>query len=69
MRELTPLSQAEFRELTFDVIGEIFAIRNAMGRFFDEGVYQAAVAKRLDEVLTEVQVRVTFGDFCKLYPD
>jgi hypothetical protein len=63
MRELTPLSQAEFRELAFDVMGEIL---QSVMRW---SVYQAAVAKRLDEVLAEVQIRVTFGDFFKLYPD
>jgi hypothetical protein len=63
MRELTLLSQAEFRELVFDVRGEIL---QSVMRW---SVYQAAVAKRLDEVLEEVQIRVTFGDFCKLSPD
>ena len=39
------ISQDEFSELSFEVMREVFAIHNEIGRFFDEKIYKATGMK------------------------
>lgn len=62
------LNQDEFGAVAFDVMHHAFAIHNEMGRFFDEPVYQAELARRLgDRACREVFVRAIYDDFEKPY--
>ena len=65
------MGQEEFHAIDRIVMGEVFAIHNAMGRFFDERIYQDEIAHRCAilglEVMREVEVRVKHQDFQKSY--
>jgi GxxExxY protein len=60
-------TQQEFGELSYEVLHEVFAIHNQMGRFFDEKIYKAGLAARRDDVLLEEPIEVTFRSFTKQY--
>ena len=64
---LTILSQAAFAEVSYSFMAEIFSLHRELGRLFDEKVYKNAVASRLDDIQTEVEIRVVFRDFQKSY--
>ena len=67
---IVSLSQAEFGELAFAVMEQVFAIHNEFGRFFDERTYKRELAARMPGVELEVGVELRHGDFCKmLYAD
>lgn len=61
------LARKEFGILAYEVMADIFAIRNELGRFFDESVYKQALATRRTDALLEVPVDVVFRDFRKRY--
>jgi GxxExxY protein len=66
------VSDAEFREIDFQVMGLAFDIQNEMGRFWSEQIYQNELAYRCTEagfekVVTEAPIRVSFKDFDKTY--
>lgn len=63
--ELVPMEQPEFSRVAFDVMREIFTLRNELGSLFDEKVYQCALVARVEDLFTEVRIDVTFRDFCK----
>lgn len=65
--QLKNLSQAEFAKVSYGVMGEIFILHRELGLLFDEKVYKHALANRIDNLQTEVEIRVVFRDFCKLY--
>jgi GxxExxY protein len=60
------LSQAEFGELAYSVMGCIFQIHRELGRFFDEKIYKRELAYRHAEVQLEVPIEVTHATFKKL---
>ncbi|MCL4205013.1 MAG: GxxExxY protein [Pirellulaceae bacterium] len=64
---LRRLSQAEFGELSYQVMDHVFAIRNEIGRFFDEKIYKRELAQRLPDVRLEEPVNVAFRSFRKTY--
>ena len=64
---LRVLSQEEFGELSFDVMRDVFAIHNSLGRLFDESIYKQALAARRRDVMLEVPIDVSFGPFSKRY--
>lgn len=64
---LRRLSQAEFAELSYQVMNHVFAIHNEIGRFFDEKIYKRELAQRLPGVRLEECVEVTFRSFRKTY--
>ena len=64
---LRRLSQQEFGELSYDVMRDMFAIHNELGRFFDEAIYKRALAARRDDVRLEEPIDVTFRTFTKQY--
>lgn len=65
--ETRRMSQAEFGAVAHEVLRRVFEVHNEMGRFFDESIYQQAVAAGLSRARTEVPIEVTFGDFRKEY--
>lgn len=65
--ELVRLSQAEFAEVAYGVMAEIFTLHRELGRLFDEKVYGNALTERLDNVQSEVAINVSFRDFQKKY--
>src|SRR6185436_18963094 len=65
------LSKDEFRQLDYEVMRHAFTCQNELGRFCDEGIYQADMALRLVgaglKVNSEVRVLVACRDFRKEY--
>lgn len=66
------ISEEEFREIDFQIMGFAFEIQNEMGRFWNEKIYQNELAYRcqktgFDKVDTEVPIKVSFNDFAKTY--
>lgn len=64
---LRRLSQAEFGQLAYAVMGCVFEIHRDLGRFFDEKIYKRELAHRLPGVRLEVPVRVRHETFDKTY--
>jgi GxxExxY protein len=60
------LSQAEFGELAYSVMGCVFQIHQNLGRFFDEKIYKRELAHRHPGVQLEVPIEVTHATFKKL---
>ncbi|MBT8042488.1 MAG: GxxExxY protein [Kiritimatiellales bacterium] len=65
--KITPLSQTEFSKVAYGVMEEIFFLHRELGRLFNEKVYNHALSARLSNVYSEVQIAVSFKDFCKNY--
>ena len=61
------LSQAEFADISYQVMGEVFEVHGSYGRLFDEVVYKKALASRLKQAKTEVEIQVWFEHFSKKY--
>lgn len=59
------ISQKEFAELSYEVMGHVFAIRNELGRFFDEKIYKRELTHRMSEVRLEEPIDLSFGPFQK----
>ena len=66
-QSLNQLSREEFGRLSYDLMADVFAIRNELGRFFDEKHYQKALALRRQDVILEVPVHVNHQTFSKTY--
>ena len=64
---LRRLDQQEFGELSYEVMRDVFAIHNELGRFFEEGIYKRALAARRQDVRLEEPIDVTFRTFTKQY--
>ena len=64
----TPLRRLEedvLKQTCYEVMEAAFEIHAQFGRFFDELVYKRALADRLTDVRTEVEIDVRFRDFRK----
>ncbi len=66
-QSLTPLSRDEFGRLSYELVGDVMAIRNELGRFFDEKHYKKALALRRNDVALEVPIQVNHRTFEKTY--
>jgi GxxExxY protein len=64
---LRRLSQAEFGELAYTVMGCVFEIHQDLGRLFDEKIYKRELAHRLPGVQLEVPLEVRHETFAKTY--
>lgn len=66
---IQPLDQEQFHALDKSVMRHVFAVHNEMGRFFDEDVYQAELARRCARdglfVQCEVMISAIHKDFRK----
>lgn len=70
--DLQPLTQEEFGELDYRVMGHAFACQNELGRLCEEDAYQRDMKTRLLAdgfrcVEIEVPVSVSHKDFTKVY--
>ena len=63
--DLRRITQSDFSPIAYRTMGQIFAVRNEMGRFFDEPIYRDAVARRLNDPQVEVRIEVRFDRFEK----
>jgi GxxExxY protein len=63
---LRRLSQAEFSDMAYAVMGCVFQIHRELGRFFDEKIYKRELAHRYPGVELEVPIEVTYASFKKL---
>jgi len=61
------MSQAEFGDLAYEVMRAVFAIRDELGRFFDEKIYKRKLALRFPGVQLEVPIEISHATFTKLY--
>jgi len=66
------MSQEEFYELDYQVMGLVFDVHNDLGPLCDERIYQDELARRcrragIEDVLTEVPILVSHKDFSKKY--
>ena len=64
---ITALEQEDFGEIAYDVMEVAFQIHQNLGRFFDESVYQTAIAAKFDVASVEAPIAVSHQDFVKLY--
>jgi GxxExxY protein len=64
--ETKQLSEQEFSRISYDVMAQVFAVRNEFGRFFDENIYHIEVARRTCGMM-KVPVEVRHRDFRKVY--
>ena len=62
-----PLTREEFGRLSFELMRDVFAIRNELGRFFDERFYKQALAHRRQDVILEAPIEVSYQSFEKKY--
>ena len=66
--DIRRLDQDAFGDIAYEVMSQVFAIHNEMGRFLDEHIYQNAVAARVArDSLNEVLIEVAFDGFRKEY--
>jgi GxxExxY protein len=61
------ISQDQFRELSYSVMGEVFQIHNEFGRLFDERIYKRELAYRIGNVELEFPIVVSHGTFTMTY--
>ena len=62
--DIRRLDQDAFGDIAYEVMNQVFAIHNEMGRFLDEHIYQSAVAARVArDAFTEVLIEVAFDGF------
>ena len=61
------LSQADFGDLAYSVMGTVFQIHRELGRFFDEKIYKRELARRHAGVEIEVPIEITYESFTKIY--
>ena len=57
------LTQAEFGDIAYEVMGVVYRLRNELGRFFVERIYKQALAASLPGIEVEVQIELTWRDF------
>jgi GxxExxY protein len=62
---LRRLSQAEFGDVSYQVLGHVFAIHGELGRFFEERIYKQELANRMAGVRLEEPIDITYGAYRK----
>jgi GxxExxY protein len=67
LHPVTRMSQDEFREISYTVMGHLFDIHNDFGRFFDEQIYKRELACRMPEVEIEFPITMSHGSFSTTY--
>ena len=65
--EVPRLTQDEFAQIAYRVVGALFEIHADLGRLFDEKIYQAELILRLPGAQQEVALDVMFDSFTKTY--
>ena len=57
------LTQAEFGDIAYEVMGVVYRLRNELGRFFVERIYKQALFASLPGMEIEVPIELTWRDF------
>ena len=57
------LTQAEFGDIAYEVMGVVYRLRKELGRFFVERIYKQALVASLTGVEVEVPIELTWRDF------
>ena len=65
--ELRRMSDTEFSDCVYGVMGHVFDIQRELGRLFHESIYQRELASRLHEARCEMPVHVQFDGFSKTF--
>jgi len=65
--EVLRLTQDEFAQIAYLVVGALFEIHADLGRLFDEKIYQKELIQRLPGAHQEVTLDVSFDSFNKTY--
>jgi GxxExxY protein len=60
-------TQAEFAAIAYDVMQVVFSVRNELGRFLGEELYQREIVHRLPLARSEVAIRVSFEEFSTVF--
>src|SRR6266446_9643838 len=60
------LSQKQFTDVVYRVMGHVFKVHQEFGSYFDENIYHREIARRCNG-LTKVPIEVSHADFRKLY--
>jgi GxxExxY protein len=66
-RQLNPFGRHDFGPIAYKLFGDVLAIREQLGRFFEEKHYRQALALRRNDVLLEEPIVVSHGTFKKEY--
>lgn len=64
---LRRLEDEEFGRVAYRAMEVVFQVHNEFGRLFDERIYHAEIARRLDGARIQVPIEVVFESFHKLY--
>ena len=64
---LRRLDDKEFERAAYRVMEVVFQVHNEFGRLFDERIYHAEIARRLNGARIQVPVEVVFESFRKVY--
>jgi len=67
LHPVTRLSQDEFGEISYTVMGHVFNIHSDLGRFFDERIYKRELASRMGGVELEFPITVSHGTYSAKY--
>jgi GxxExxY protein len=59
MAPIRRLTQAEFGDLAYIVMGHVFELHREFGRFFDERIYKRELARRCSSVALEIPIVLT----------
>ena len=65
--ETRRISQAEFAEISYEVMNHVFAIHNEFGRLFAEKIYKRELMARMEGIALEVPIVVSHDTFVKTY--
>jgi GxxExxY protein len=65
--QMRRLSQQEFGDIAYEVMGHVFAMHKDLGRFFDENIYKRELARRMPDVKLDAPVDVAYDTFLKRY--
>lgn len=66
-RQLKAFGRHDFGPIAYQLFGDVLAIREQLGRFFEEKHYRQALALRRNDVLLEEPIVVSHGTFEKEY--
>jgi GxxExxY protein len=63
MTPIRRLTQNEFGDIAYEVMGVVYRLRKELGRFFVERIYKRALVASLAGVEVEVPIELTWRDF------
>lgn len=61
------VDESVFAEICYRVMNKVFSVRNKMGPFFNECIYQQEICRQFEKTQQEISVIVTHDDFTHRY--